>query len=76
MLSAKQDSIKYNFWVFGMTQPGIEPWSPEPLANTLLIKPMPRYFYKFYTFFNGLKFVTFNCNLKAEKRWMQIYDLL
>ena len=28
------------FWVFGMTQPGIEPWSPEPLANTLLIRPM------------------------------------
>ena len=25
------------FWVFSMTQPGIEPWSPWPLANTLLI---------------------------------------
>ena len=24
------------FWVFGMTQPGIEPRSPGPLANTLL----------------------------------------
>ena len=22
------------FWVFGMTQPGIEPWSPGPLAKT------------------------------------------
>ena len=22
-----------------MTQPGIEPWSPGPLANTLLIRP-------------------------------------
>ena len=28
------------FWVFGMTQPGIEPWSPRVLANTLLIRPM------------------------------------
>ena len=28
------------FLVFGMTQPGIEPWSPRPLANTLLIRPM------------------------------------
>ena len=28
------------FWVFGMTWPGIEPRSPRPLANTLLIKPM------------------------------------
>ena len=27
------------FWVFGMTWPGIEPWSPGPLANTLLIWP-------------------------------------
>ena len=23
-----------------MTQPGIEPWTPRPLANTLLIRPM------------------------------------
>ena len=28
------------FWVFGMTWPGIEPWSSGPLANTLLIRPM------------------------------------
>ena len=28
------------FWVFGMTRPGIEPRSPWPLANTLLIKPI------------------------------------
>ena len=28
------------FWVFGMTLPGIEPQSPGPLANTLLIRPM------------------------------------
>ena len=27
------------FWVFGMTQPGIEPRSPGPLANTLTIMP-------------------------------------
>ena len=30
------------FWVFSMTQPGIEPQSPGPLANTLLIRPMVR----------------------------------
>ena len=28
------------FWVFGMTQHGIEPQSPRPLANMLLIRPM------------------------------------
>ena len=27
------------FWVFGMTLHGIEPWSPGPLVNTLLIRP-------------------------------------
>ena len=36
MLSAEQDGIKYYFWLFGMTRPGIEPRSPGPLANTLL----------------------------------------
>ena len=35
MLSVKQGGIKYHFWVFGMTRPGIEPRSPGPLANTL-----------------------------------------
>ena len=30
------------FWVFGMTRPRIEPWSPGSLANTLLIRPMTR----------------------------------
>ena len=28
------------FWDFGMTRPVIEPRSPGPLANTLLIRPM------------------------------------
>ena len=42
MLSAKQGNIKYYFWVFGMTQSGIELRSPRPLMNTLLIKPMAR----------------------------------
>ena len=40
MLSVKQGGIKYHFLVFGMTQPGIEPRSPGPLANTLTIMPI------------------------------------
>ena len=28
------------FWVFGMIRPGIEPWSPRPLTNILLFRPM------------------------------------
>ena len=31
-----QDNIKNHFLEsFGMTRPGIEPWSPGPLANSL-----------------------------------------
>ena len=37
MLSVKQGGIKYDFWVFGMIQPGIEPRSSKPLANTIVI---------------------------------------
>ena len=33
MLSVKQGGIKYYFWVFGITRPGTEPWSPGPLAS-------------------------------------------
>ena len=29
-----------NFWIFGMTRPGIELESLGPLVNTLLIRPM------------------------------------
>ena len=29
MLSVKQGNIKYTFWVFGMTRPGIEPSLPD-----------------------------------------------
>ena len=40
VMSAKQGGIKYHFFlVFGITRPGIEPRSPGPLANTLLIRP-------------------------------------
>ena len=35
MLSVKQGGIKYQFLVFGITRPGIEPRYPEPLTNTL-----------------------------------------
>ena len=43
MLSVKQGGTNYNFWVFSMTWPGIEPLSPGPLANTLLIRSIARY---------------------------------
>ena len=37
MLIVNQEGIKYHFWVFGMTRPGIEPRSLGPLMNTLPI---------------------------------------
>ena len=39
LLSVKQGGIKYHFWVFGMTRPRIETQAPQPLVNTLLIRP-------------------------------------
>ena len=33
MLGVKQSGIKYHFWVFGMTQRGIEPRIPRLLVN-------------------------------------------
>ena len=38
MPSVKQGGIKYHFFkVFGMTQPGIEPWSLWPLAISKIV---------------------------------------
>ena len=42
----RQAALSTIFWVFSMTQPGIETRSPEPLANTLLIRSIVRYFIK------------------------------
>ena len=38
LLSVKQEVLSTIFKVFGMTRPGIEPSSPEPLVNTLLCR--------------------------------------
>ena len=35
MMSIKQEIIKYHFWVFGMTRPGIKARFPGVLTNTL-----------------------------------------
>ena len=51
------------FWVFGMTWPGIEPWSPRPFMNTLLIRAIDRLFF--------LKFVE---KVKFGSYWLLIID--
>ena len=39
MPSVKQGRTEYHFLVFGMTRPGIELWSSDPLSNSGL--PIP-----------------------------------
>ena len=40
-LSVQQSGIRYHFWAFGMTGPGIEPESSgKTMLNTLLSRPM------------------------------------
>ena len=46
MLGVQEGGIKYHLWVFGMTRPGIEPRSPEPLANTHYANGLYIYIYK------------------------------
>ena len=43
MLIAKQIDIKYHFWIFGMTQPGIESRSPGVSVNNLPTSPVGWY---------------------------------
>ena len=40
ILSVSKVASRIIFWVFGMTQPGMEPQSPRPLVSTLLTQPM------------------------------------
>ena len=37
-----KEASRTNFWVFGMTRPGIEPLFPGSLPNTLIIMPIAR----------------------------------
>ena len=51
MLSVKQDGIKYHFWQsLVWLKPGIEPWSSGPLANTVPIRPMVRWYIYIYIY--------------------------
>ena len=44
MMIVKQGGIKSHFLIFGITRPGIEPWSHRPLANALLIRPIIKFY--------------------------------
>ena len=66
-------SIKYFFFfffkVFGMTWPGIEPWSPQPLVNTLAIIFQNKFYLEMLKMITNCLFtgifshVNFNCFL-------------
>ena len=50
ILRVKQGDIKYHFWVFGTTRPGIEHQSPGPLANSLFIRLNFFFFWYFHVY--------------------------
>ena len=43
-----KEVLSISFKVFGVTQPGIKPQSPRPLANTLPTRPMSRFSFYIY----------------------------
>ena len=59
MLSKVASSTFFFFQVFGMTQPGIEPQSSGPLANTMLIRPMAQLLMNKKQKFHWIDFLTF-----------------
>ena len=61
------------FSVFCMTRPGIEPWSPGPLANTLLIKPMAWYCTNLK---KKLTMMSHLCLVTSIMRILEIYSLI
>ena len=67
MLS-KTESITI-FRVFGMTRPGIKPWSPWPLANIILIRPNSFFFFYFIctNFLSCFVFLWLFCPLILKK---------
>ena len=72
MLCVKQGRIKYHFWIFGMTRPGIEPQSSGPLG--LLIRPMAQFMDKLSH--NSMEFVAPHCEtnlLKLQHNHWQPY---
>ena len=66
MLLSKEASSTI-FRVFGMTRPGIEPWSPGSMANILPTRPMGRYVRKLESLYSinnsNQKKTNFNINL-------------
>ena len=75
MLSKAASSII--FWVFGMTRPGIEPQSPGPLVNTLLIRPIQMFFAKVMRVTNhtGLWDAQLSWYLLSDTYWICLYGL-
>ena len=74
--SAKRHQIPF-FWVFVMTQPGIEPWSTRLLMNTLIIMPMG-WLYNKDALSDHLEFIQmifFSIYPIKETRHLQISDI-
>ena len=83
MLSVKQGGVQYYFWVFSMTQPGINTRSPWPLANSLPTQSrglQKHYFLKTHftraSFTDSLKSVSFEQFLATHKLFKLFSQLL
>ena len=63
LLYNDEDGIKYHFLVFGITRPGIEPWSPGPLVNTLLIRPIYEMTQKFRQYIDAQNLGVLNMHM-------------
>ena len=73
MLSVKQSGIKYHFLVLNMTRPEIEPRSPGPLANTLLIWIIAWFVLCIYT--NIILLFANKCVLLKRHSYLKLYDV-
>ena len=74
MLSEVSSTI---FWVFSKIQPGIEPRSPGPLANTLPIWSMDRSKIIYYNIFIKQKIILFAfCSISSYSSWFWFLCLM
>ena len=62
-LNAKQESCKYQFLVFGLTRPGIEPESTVSVADALSTRPLIGFAYQYLLFGPISSLIKIYCHL-------------
>ena len=72
MLSVNKGASRTIFWVFSMTRPGIEPWFPRPLVNTLPTRPI-ECLHKVFFWFETEFFTKILYWWILKKKWQMYY---